>query len=78
MIGQLTKTQKGLGQVQNVANWYNEEIYTYDNYGNRTGTEVYEDINKAIKKGWEMHSPIIKKEQQNGKEISEKTMDVEH
>ena len=38
---------------------------------------VVEDINKAIKKGWEMHSPIIKKEQQNGKEISEKTMDVE-
>ena len=46
-LGQLTKTQKGPGQVQNVANWYNEEIYTYDNYGNRTGTEVYE-VNEGI------------------------------
>ena len=46
-LGQLTKTQKGLGQAQNVANWYNEEIYTYDNYGNRTGTEVYE-VNEGI------------------------------
>ena len=46
-LGQLTKTQKGLGQAQNVANWYNEEIYTYDSYGNRTGTEVYE-VNEGI------------------------------
>ena len=46
-LGQLTKTQKGLGQAQNVANWYNEAIYTYDNYGNRTGTEVYE-VNEGI------------------------------
>ena len=30
-----------------MANWVNEELYTYDMYGNQTGVEVYE-INEEI------------------------------
>ncbi len=36
-LGQLTQTQKGLGTADSVANWVNEELYTYDMYGNQTG-----------------------------------------
>ena len=46
-LGQLTQTQKGLGTADSVANWVNEELYTYDMYGNQTGVEVYE-INEEI------------------------------
>ena len=41
-LGQLTQTQKGLGTADSVASWLNEEVYTYDMYGNQTGVEVYE------------------------------------
>ena len=46
-LGQLTQTQKGLGTADSVASWLNEEVYTYDMYGNQTGVEVYE-INEEV------------------------------
>lgn len=46
-LGQLTQTQKGLGTAGSVANWLNEETYTYDMYGNQTAVEVYE-INEEV------------------------------